>query len=161
MAKVIVDEQKIVVKPWWERARVVFVGAGLGLCWWVVTALLSRYVVEPLGCRDLSNGAATCTDSFGVAGNVAMVLIALLGTAVLVRGFYHRPLLITVASAAVLWGLGTFLTGLAWYEALLWSVVLYVAAYALFSLVARIKMLGWAIIIAAVIVLTIRLLLVL
>lgn len=161
MAKVIVDEQKIIVKPWWERARIVFIGAGLGLGWWVATALLNRYIIEPLGCRDLSVSATACTDSFGVAGNVAIVIVSLIGIAVLVRNLYSRPLVIAIASAVVLWGLGSFLSGLAWYESLAWSVGLFAVAYILFNLVTRVKLLGWVLILAAVIVLAIRLLLVL
>lgn len=161
MAKVIVDEQQVIVEPWWERARIVFIGAGIGLLWWGLAALLNRYIIEPLACRDLSASATACVDSFGVAGNVTLVIVTLLGVAILVRWLFARPLIIGVASAIVLWGLGTYLTGLGWFESLLWSIGLFAATYTLFFLVTRLKTLGWSLVLAAVIVLAIRLLLVL
>jgi hypothetical protein len=65
------------------------------------------YIIEPLVCRDLAN-AAVCVDSFGVAGNVATVIVAILGVFALVRNLQPRPIIIAVAAAAVLWGLGQY-----------------------------------------------------
>ncbi len=159
MAQVIIDERTVVVKPWWVRVRIIFTGAVLGLFWWVLTAILNNYIIEPLACRDLSSAAA-CVDSFGVAGSVATVIVAILGAFALVRTLQPRPIIIAVSAAVLLWALGSYLTGLAWYEALLWSVLLYAAAYALFGLVARIVWLPAAIMTAIVTVLIIRILLV-
>jgi hypothetical protein len=50
---------------------------------------------------------------------------------------------------------------LAWYEAILWSVVLYAATYILFGLVARIVWFPAAVITAIVTVAVIRILLIL
>ncbi len=158
MAKVVVDEQQVIVKPWWDRSRIGMIGLAIGLGWWVLTALLRKYVIEPLACRDLSVANA-CIDSLSVAGDIAIVIITLLGIVALVRSFYHRPLLIAVASGAVLWGLGGFVAGLAWYESLLWAAFLFTASYTLFSLVARIKVLWLAVVVAVGIVVVIRLLL--
>lgn len=160
MAQVIVDERTVVVKPWWARVRIVFIGASLGLIWWILTTLIRTYIIEPLACRDLAN-AATCVDSFGVAGNIATIIVAILGVFALVRTLQPRPIIIAVAAAAVLWGLGQYLNGLAWYEAILWSVVLYAATYILFGLVARIVWFPAAVITAIVTVAVIRILLIL
>jgi len=158
MAKVITDERTVVVKPWWARVRIVFVGAVLGLIWWVLTALIANYIIEPIACRDLAN-AATCLDGSGVAGSIATVIVAILGAFALVRTLQPRPIIIAVASAAVLWTLGQYLSGLAWYEAILWAVVLYAATYVLFGLVARIVWFPGAVIAGVVTVVAIRLLL--
>ena len=160
MAKVIVDERTVVVKPWWVRVRIIVVGASLGLLWWIVTALLRFYVIEPLACRDLSN-ATTCVDAIGVAGGIATVIVGAIGIFALVRTLQPRPIIVAVASAAVLWSLGYYISGLAWYEALLWAIVLYAATYALFGLVARIVWLPGAVMTAIVVALVIRILLVL
>jgi len=160
MARVITDDRTVVVKPWWARVRIVFIGAVLGLIWWVLTALIRIYIIEPIACRDLSN-AAICIDSFGVAGNIATVIVAILGAFALVRNLQPRPIIIAVAAAAVLWGLGQYLSGLAWYEAILWSVVFYAATYVLFGMVARIVWFPAAVITAIITVAVIRVLLVL
>ena len=160
MAKVITDERTVVVKPWWARVRIVFTGAVLGLIWWVSTVLIRTYIIEPVVCRDLSNAAA-CVDSFGVAGNIMTVVVAILGVFALIRTLQPRPIIIAVASAVVLWGLGQYLNGLVWYEAILWSVLLYAVTYILFGLVARIVWFPAAVITAIVIAAVIRILLVL
>lgn len=158
MAKVVVDEQRVVARPWWDRSRIVFIGAGLGVLWWIVSAILRKYVVEPLACRDLSTTTA-CVDSYAVAGNIALVITLLVGMVVLVRSLLHRPVIITVASAIVLWGLGGFIAGLAWYESLGWAALLFALSYTLFSLVARISLLSLSIIVGIVSVAVIRVLL--
>ena len=160
MAKVITDERTVVVKPWWARVRIVFTGAVLGLIWWVSTVLIRTYIIEPVVCRDLSNAAA-CVDSFGVAGNIMTVVVAILGVFALIRTLQPRPIIIAVASAVVLWGLGQYLNGLVWYEAILWSVLLYAVTYILFGLVARIVWFPAAVITAIVTAAVIRFLLVL
>jgi len=159
MARVIADERTVVVKPWWARVRIVFIGALLGLVWWVLTVLLRIYVIEPLACRDLAN-AATCVDGSAVAGAIATVIVAVIGAFALVRTLQPRPIIIAVAAAAVLWTLGQYLSGLAWYEAILWAVALYAASYVLFGMVARIVWFPGAVIMALVTVVAIRLLLV-
>ena len=160
MAKVIQNEHSVVVEPWWVKGKIIYIGLGMGLLWWVLTAILRQYVVEPFACRDLS-AAAACVNSFGVAGSIAAVLVAVLAAYLLVRNFQPRPIIIAVATAVLLWDLGTILRGLAWWETLLWAVFLYAACYVLFSLVARIQRLAASLTLAAVIVVIIRLLLVL
>ncbi len=160
MAKVIQNERSVVVEPWGVKGRLVFIGRGMGLVWWVLTALLRQYVVEPFACRDLS-AAATCVNAIGVSGSIAAVLVAVLGAYVLVRNIQPRPIIIAVATAVLLWDLGTILRGLGWWETLLWALFLYTACYVLFSFVSRIAWLAASLTLAAVIVVIIRILLVL
>lgn len=158
MAKVIVDEQTRIVKPWWDKASVPIIGAGIGLVWWIATSILRNYVVEPLACRDLASAGA-CVDSFGVAGMIAAILVALLGTAILVRTWQARPLVIALATAALLWSLGSYMNGLVWFETLVWAVILYALSYTVFSFVVRLQSLVAVLIVSVLIVAAIRLLL--
>ena len=160
MAQVVQSQQQVIVEPWWAKIKIVYIGFGLGLLWWVLTSLLKQYVVEPIACRDLATASA-CVDAFGVAGSIAAIVIAILGALALIRAVQPRPIVIALASAVLLWDLGTFLSGLSWWETLLWSLFIYLATYVLFSFAARITNTAWSLLTAAVVVLVIRVLLVL
>ena len=158
MAKVVQVEERVIVQPWWGKLKIVWTGLGLGVLWWLLASLLKQYVVEPLACRDLATASA-CVDSFGVAGSVAAIIVAIIGALVLVRALQPRPIVIALASAVVLWTLGSYLSGLSWWETLLWAVFFYGVTYVLFSLVARIRNTVPALVVAVVIVIAIRLIL--
>lgn len=158
MVKVIQDENNTVVEPWWGKEKAIYIGAGLGLVWWVLTAILRRYVVEPLACRDLTT-ASTCVESLGVSGNVATVIVAVIGTALLVRYLQGRPIVVAIASAIVLWGLAGYMEGLTWYVTLFWSVIFYMLTYLLFSTITKIRHLGLALGVSFVIAIGIQILL--
>jgi hypothetical protein len=159
MAKVILNEHSVVVEPWWVKGKIIYIGLGMGLLWWVLTAMLRQYVVEPYACRDLTTADA-CVNSIGVSGSIATVLVAVIGLALLIRYLQPRPIIIAVGAAILLWDLGLLVNGLSWWAALLWAVFLYSAAYGLFSLVARIRWLAFSLTLAAVLVIGIRLLLI-
>lgn len=159
MAKVILNEHSVVVEPWWVKGRIIYIGLGMGLLWWVLTAILRQYVVEPIACRDLSTATA-CVNSIGVSGSIAAVLVAVAGTLLLIRYLQPRPIIISVATAILLWDLGLLANGLAWWVTLLWALFFYTAAYGLFSMVARIQWLALALVLAGVLVVGIRLLLI-
>lgn len=158
MAKLVQSQQQTVVEPWWEKVKIIPIGLSLGLIWWVLTSLLKHYVVDPLACRDLATASA-CVNSFGVAGNIATIIVGILGIVVLIRLVQPRPIVIALATAVVLWGLGTYMTGLSWWETLLWALFFYGASYGLFWLVARLNNTIVSLIVAAGIVVVIRALL--
>jgi len=159
MAKVIQTQQKVIVEPWWGKLTIVYIGMAMGLLWWVATVILRHYVVDPLACRDLGTAAA-CVDSFGVAGSIAAIIIAILGAAVLIRNLQPRPIVIAIAAAVLLWDLGSLLNGVTWWEAGLWALFFYAATYSLFSLVARLSSTIGAVAVAAAVVIVIRLILI-
>lgn len=159
MAKIISNEHNVIVEPWWVKGKIIYIGLGMGLLWWILTAVIRQYIVEPIACRDLSTAAA-CVNSLGLAGNIATVLVLVLGTFLLIRYLQPRPIIISAATAVLLWDLGLLMSGLAWWATLLWALFFYVVSYGLFLLVARIKWLAVAIIVAAIIAIGIRLLII-
>ncbi len=160
MAKVVQSQQQVIVEPWWVKGQIIYIGLGMGLLWWVLTAILRQYVVEPLACRDLS-AAASCINAVGISGSIAAVLVAVLGTWLLIRYLQPRPIIISVATLILLWDLSSLVNGMTWWATLLAALFFYTASYGLFSMVARIRWMAWALTLAAVIVVGIRLLLVL
>lgn len=160
MAKVVQSQQQVIVEPWWVKGKIVYIGLGMGLLWWVLTAILRQYVVEPMACRDLSSAAA-CVNSIGVSGSIAAVLVAVAGTWMLINYLQPRPIIVAVATLVLLWDLATMMNGLVWWMTLLLGVLFYAASYSLFSMVSRVQWLALALTLAAIIVVGIRLLLVL
>ncbi len=137
MAKVIVDETHPQVVStsysWW---RVALLGAGLGIVYWILTFLVSHFIIDPIFCRSSVNALA-CTNSIELSGNVASILVATAGLAILVGLKVLRPLIVAIAAAIVLWGLAGWTNGLSGVEAVFWSALLYSLSYVLFSWISR------------------------
>lgn len=160
MAKVIQNQQQVIVEPWWVKNKIIYIGLGMGLLWWILTAILRQYVVEPIACRDLAS-ASTCINSISVSGNIAGIIIAVIGIWLLIRYLQPRPIIIAIASAVLLWDLGSLLNGLPWWATLLWALFFYTASYGLFSMVARCKSIGVSLVLAIILVVVIRLVIIL
>lgn len=157
MAKVVQTEVEYpVARPWQIWLRTVLIGLAFGLVSWILTVLLTNYVIEPLACRQIANAATNCVNATGLAGNVAAIMSALLAILVLVRLRIAQPIVITVGTAAILWSLATWTTGLAWFEVIAWSILLYGLCYALFAWITRYPRLVVSAIIATVAILIIR-----
>ncbi len=160
MARVLTDEQTILMRPWQAWLRIVLVGAAVGIVFWILTALLGRYIVEPLTCRELVD-AASCVNATSLAGNIAAILSALLAIIALLRMNIAQPVIIAVGSAAVLWSLAGWTNGLFWLESIAWAIVLWGLSFGLFAWITRYSRLIPSIIIATIVVLIIRITLVL
>lgn len=158
MAKVVQNTPNVIVEPWWVKGYAGYIGVGMGALWWVLTSLLNRYIVEPSACRDLESATA-CVNSFSVSGSIAAILVAIVGTILLVRYVQPRPIVISVASLVLLWDLAALANGVVWWAALLWALVLYGLSYGLFSLVAQIRFVAYSLLIAAFLVVGIRVIL--
>ena len=156
MAHVIIEDEAIIARTWRSWLQTIAIGAGTGLAAWVFTAVISRYVIEPLACGATLN-AAVCSDATGMAGNIATIIVTTIAVIVMVRLRVIRPIIIAVASAALLWGLAAWAEGLFWLEIIAWSIGLYAIAYGLFSWIARSTVLWLAIVLSILIVLSIRL----
>ena len=160
MAKVIIEDQQVVSRTWYTWGRTIAVGAVAGLAYWVLTVLIGQYIVEPLVCRNIVDATA-CTNATPLAGNIAAILVAVLSIIGMVRMGIARPIIIAIASAALLWNLGAWTQGLFWLESIVWSVALYALVFALFAWITRAISLWITIIISLLIVLIIRIALIL
>ncbi|HEY8885881.1 MAG TPA: hypothetical protein VIM31_00045 [Candidatus Microsaccharimonas sp.] len=160
MAQIIITDQQAVAESYAMWVRTVVLGAVTGIIFWLLTIIVARYIVDPLVCGRLFN-ATLCVDSTPLAGNIAAILAAVVGVISMVRIGAARPIVIAVASAALLWDLGMWTDGLFWLEAVAWSIILYAAVYALFAWITRYASLWVTIALSLVIVLIIRIALVL
>ena len=140
MAKII--ESKVdsrTVSQSYSIWRTALLGMVLGVIFWILTAIISRY-----------------SNSIQITGDVATILVATIGIIVMVRQRASRPLLVTIAAAVSLWGLALWTEGLVWGETLAWSVLLYALAYILFSWIVRYARIIPVTIIALIIVVFVR-----
>ena len=160
MAQVIITDQEVVAESWAMWVRTVVLGAIIGVVFWVVSVLLARYVVEPLVCRQVVD-AAMCTNATPIAGMITTVLVAVAGIVAMVRIGAARPIIVAVATAALLWDLSAWTQGLFWLEAVSWSVILYGLTFALFAWITRYASLLMTITLSILVVLVIRIALVL
>lgn len=121
MAKVIIEDNETnpVFEPY-SVWRICLVGAALGAIFWGLTAIISQVI-----------------ESVGVAGDVAAILTATLGVVVMLRLRMAQPLIIALATCLALWGLAGLTSGLAVFEVIALSVLLYCLCYVLFSWIAR------------------------
>lgn len=159
MPQVIVDEE-IFNRSWVAWLRTIAFGVVVGVVFWLLTLLLDRYVIEPLACRQVAN-AGVCLTSDALSGNIAALLAGALAILGMVRWGVVRPIVISVATVALLWDLASWTSGLFWAEALGWTALLYGLSYALFSWINRTTSLWLATLLATLIVVVIRVALVL
>jgi len=160
MAKVIIEDQTVLNRAWVTWGRTIVLGAVVGLTYWLLTTLIGQYIIEPITCRQVTNAAA-CTNATALSGNIAAVLVAVLAIVGMVRLNIARPIIVAVASAALLWDLGAWTVGLFWLEAIAWSVLLYALVFALFGWITRYATLITSLVISLLFVIIIRIALVL
>jgi hypothetical protein len=135
--------------------QVALLGIVLGGLSWLISALIDRFIAGALLCG--SNGP-TCESSTLVAGNAAIVLVAIGGLLGLVRLGIYRPLLVVIAAAIVLWGISGFTLGMQWYEAMAWTVLFTAIVYTAFAWLVRPRFFLFAIILVLIVVVLARLL---
>lgn len=160
MAQVFITDQQVISTSWREWGRTIGFGAATGLIFWLLTVLLQRYVVDPLVCRQIIN-ATLCANSTPLTGNIAAILTAAIAVVFLVRAQIARPIILAVATAALLWDLALWTDGLFWLEAVVWSVALYALCYALFGWITRYAILWVTVVLSLLITVIIRIALVL
>lgn len=116
--------------------QIMLTGAAIGALYFILTFLISHFVIEALYCGSSVN-VTNCSNSISISGNIATILAGTVGLGVLISLRVLRPIIVVVASALLLWGLSVWTNGLSWGEELLYSVVLYTLAYVLFSWICR------------------------
>lgn len=116
--------------------KIVLLGLILGLAYWGLTALIEKYVITQLFCQ-LSQYSLTCSQTLAISGNISTILVAIIGVVVMIKLNMAQPLIVAIASAATLWGLALLSAGLGSFEVIIWEVLVYGIAYALYSWIAR------------------------
>jgi len=155
MAKVIITDEQMIAGSWNAWLKVLGIGAATGVIFWLLTLLIGRYIVDPLVCGQVVD-AARCSESLSISGGIAMILAAVVSVIVMVHASVARPIVIAIASTAVLWSFALWTEGLFWLEALAWSIALYIATFALFGWITRYARLWVTILLSVLIVLIIR-----
>ncbi len=134
--------------------QVALLGVGLGVVSWLLTMLIRQVIFVPLFCGDPSN--SMCVGATGGAGVITLIAVGIAGLLGLVRLGVYRPLLVALASAVTLWGVAIWLGKLYWFEALAWSIVLYVLCYVVYTWLVRPRNFGFALGLVVVVVLLAR-----
>jgi len=156
MAKIIKSEvESQPLDSSYGLGRNISIGIFLGFFYWVLTIVIARYVIKPIFCSSES-GVLTCLDSISIAGNIATILVMVIGIVMMVKMRMPRPLIIAVAAGAALWGLSSWTIGLSAVEIIFWNIVTYTLAYLLFSWISQYKKITPVIIITFIVILMVR-----
>lgn len=137
-----------------ELISVILIGAAVGAVVVLLYFLLNTFIFSAVLCRPQSTG--DCNQAPNYAMIVALVIGSIAGVASLARVRVYRPLLIVLASAIALWGMQYVLVNVAWYWAMIATVVPFGLAYGLFGWLARIRHFILAIIVTIVLVVAVR-----
>src|SRR5664279_314639 len=86
-----------------ELANILLIGVGVGLGTWLLQLVVSKYVLSPILCHE--SGLPICSSVDSYANIVAVLFATTGGLVALVRQRAFRPLLVTLAALASLWGL--------------------------------------------------------
>lgn len=121
MAKVVNSEVasrkvKILKSSW----KIVLLGMVSGLLYWALTNLFVRG-----------------NYSLVIAGDIATILVATLGTVAMLFMRIEQPIIIAVATGVSLWNLSEMTNKFLTFEILLWTVSLYMLAYLLYFWITR------------------------
>lgn len=135
---------------------VAIIGLLTGLVVWGIGELIIRLIILPVFCTTNSPAFSVCAQGGSLAGNIAMILAGAASLFALVRIHTFRPLLVVLMSIITLWGLNSWVGGLAWYETLAWDVLLFGLCYATFAWLTQIRSFVFALIVCIVVVLAAR-----
>lgn len=132
MARLIIDDA-LRTYSWW---KIGLVGAALGVVQWVLAGIIRQFIVEPLFCGSQFD-AAMCSNALVLAGDMATVLVAVVGLFALIRLGVFRPIVVVIATAIATWGVSGWTMGMGVSEVIAWTAVLYGLSYALFTWMSR------------------------
>lgn len=116
--------------------RIALLGLVLGVAAWLIARGLDMFAIKPALCPT-PNAESCANYSEAIAGNITLIITGVIGMVGLVRLGAYRPMLVVIAVAIVLWNIGGWLSLLVWYEALGWSALMFMAAYATFGWLVR------------------------
>jgi len=116
------------------------IGATLGIVFWGLSAWVNYYIVDQVLCRS-STTLSACINATNLSGSIATIIVGIIGVGLLIRFRFQHPLIIAIASAAVLWSLADWTAGLSWIETAILTIAMYVLTYGLFAWLSRYKQL--------------------
>jgi len=137
-----------------KLVAVALLGAVIGLLVWGLSLVIERYILTPVLCQGTQ--VLQCASVSQYAESAASIIGAGVGLFFLVRLQIFRPLLVVVAVTACLWGIIGQAALLPWYGIGLTAVLLYAAAYALFTWIARVRSFAMVVIVYVVLVAAVR-----
>lgn len=137
-----------------QFVQIALLGAGAGVIVWLLTLVVRHIILVPLFCGDPTTNL--CVGAPDLAGNIATLLTAVIALLGLVRFSVFRPLLIVIAAAISLWGLGTMTAGQLWFESLAWSILLYAFVYVLYAWLVRLRSFVQATVVVLIVVVLTR-----
>lgn len=117
-------------------AKILVVGAVLGAVICVISHVLWRFVLSDIVCTA---GQSICVEANSYAGNIALVLGAIIGVISLVKIGVYRPVIISLGATICLWGIGGWLFGRSTIIFAIAIIILYTLSYALFAWISRIR----------------------
>ena len=117
-------------------AKILVVGAVLGAVICVISYVLWRFVLSDIVCTA---GQSICVEANSYAGNIALVLGAIIGVISLVKIGVYRPVIISLGATICLWGIGGWLFGRSTIIFAIAIIILYTLSYALFAWISRIR----------------------
>jgi hypothetical protein len=133
------------------------VGASVGFITAAVYYLLTSFVMPALFCHDVAT--SVCTSAPLTLEGVALIVGAIAGLFGLIRLRVFRPLLVVLATTLSLGGVAQPLGTLAWYWALVATVLLFAFAYAVYVWIAQLRAFWIALVVTVILVIVTRLVL--
>lgn len=157
MVRVVGAEEPIVGENQWRGLlATVWIGAVNGLLTWLLTYFLSHYVINNIACR-LGTSFVACSATDVVSAGIALVIATVVTLVFLVRQRVYRPLLVALAAAVALWGVGgSWLVGASWWT-VIFTVLISALVYAAVAWLARIRSFAIALVVVVIAVVVFRL----
>lgn len=147
-------------RSWRDMLAVALIGGLVGAVSWVLLGLLDKYVLKPIACQ-MGSSVITCDDATYYASGIAVVVAGLIGLVLLVRQMAFRPLLVVLAAAISIWGIGAlWLRDLSWLSAFAFSVVIGALFYMVFVWFSEVRKLWLAMICTILLVILFRLIII-
>lgn len=112
------------------------IGALVGIGGWAIDLFLQRYFIEPVFCAS-PDSVGVCENGSTIAWVLSHVLVVGASVVAMVGAMIYRPLLVALAALITVWGMGGWLDGLVWWNAMLWQALIFALAYGVYAWIAR------------------------
>ncbi|MDB5165857.1 MAG: rane protein of unknown function [Candidatus Saccharibacteria bacterium] len=141
---------------WRDEVSALASGALVGAATWILTYALSEYVIGQIACRAGSS-IISCESSVSISAMIALIFASVAGLVLLVRRRVFRPLLVVLAAATTLWGVGaSWLVERTLFDFVL-TVLISALVYLVFAWFAKIRQFWLALGVLIVLVIVFRL----